>query len=122
MKKLSQMAFLICFLTVVGFATSCLATQSLPDGWWLQDSPEKILAMAQATNDGLAFFMEKNLALHFHKIQILLPRPMTMPAWNFFREEMPIDSWRQKGFNWMGISNGRITNSKVAITFSHMDS
>jgi protein disulfide-isomerase len=56
MKKLSQMAFLICFLTVVGFATSCLATQSLPDGWWLQDSPEKILAMAQATNDGLAFF------------------------------------------------------------------
>jgi hypothetical protein len=68
MKKLLQLAFLICFLTVVGFATSCLATQSLPDGWWLQDSPEKVLAMAQATNQSLAFFHGKKLAL-------LLPRP-----------------------------------------------
>jgi len=28
----------------------------LPDGWWLQDSPEKVLAQAQATNESLAFF------------------------------------------------------------------
>ncbi|MGD1087897.1 MAG: thioredoxin family protein [Verrucomicrobiota bacterium] len=28
----------------------------MPDGWWLQDSPEKVLAQAQATNESLAFF------------------------------------------------------------------
>ena len=42
--------FLIWSLTVAGFATSCLAAQSLADSWWLQDSPEKVLAMAQSTN------------------------------------------------------------------------
>ena len=30
--------------------------QPLADDWWRQDSPEKVLARAQATNQGLAFF------------------------------------------------------------------
>jgi protein disulfide-isomerase len=33
-----------------------LAAQSLPDGWWLQGSPEKVLAKAQAINQNWAFF------------------------------------------------------------------
>jgi protein disulfide-isomerase len=65
MKKLSRLAFLICFLTVAGFATSCLATQSLPDGWWTQGSPEKVLAQAQATNQGLAFYYAKKIGSPF---------------------------------------------------------
>ena len=56
MKTLPRLALLVCSLTVVIFAISCFATQSLPDGWWLQDSPEKVLAQAQATNQDLAFF------------------------------------------------------------------
>jgi thioredoxin-related protein len=56
MKALPRLAFLICFLTVAGSATAGLATQSLPDGWWLQDSPKKVLAKAQSINQDLAFF------------------------------------------------------------------
>src|ERR1700691_121485 len=68
MKKLSQLAFLICFLTVVGFATSCLAIQSLPDGWWLQDSPEKVLAKAQSINQDVAFFHGEKFSSPFSQI------------------------------------------------------
>jgi protein disulfide-isomerase len=65
MKKLPRLAFLICFLTVAGFATSCLATQSLPDGWWLQDSPEKVLAKAQSINQNWAFFHGEKIGSPF---------------------------------------------------------
>lgn len=56
MKISLRLMFLICSLNAIGFMTLCLDAQSLPDGWWLQDSPEKVLAQAQATNQGLAFF------------------------------------------------------------------
>jgi thioredoxin-related protein len=51
MRKLFWPAFLAWLLPVAG-----LAAQSLADDWWRQDSPEKVLARAQATNQGLAFF------------------------------------------------------------------
>jgi protein disulfide-isomerase len=50
-RKLFWPAFLAWLLPVAG-----LAAQSLADDWWRQDSPEKVLARAQATNQGLAFF------------------------------------------------------------------
>jgi thioredoxin-related protein len=56
MKKPARLMFLVWSLSVAGFATSCLAAQSLADGWWLKDSPEKVLAMAQSTNQCLTFF------------------------------------------------------------------
>lgn len=56
MKALSRLAFLACPLPVVSFAISCFGAQSLPDDWWLQDSPEKVLAKAQSINQDLAFF------------------------------------------------------------------
>jgi thioredoxin-related protein len=56
MKSLSRLVFLACPLTIVGFVISCFGAQSLPDGWWLQDSPEKVLAKAQAINQNWAFF------------------------------------------------------------------
>jgi thioredoxin-related protein len=65
MKKLPRLAFLFCSLTVVSFAISCFATQSLPDGWWLQDSPEKVLAQAEATNQNLTFFHGEKLGSLF---------------------------------------------------------
>jgi protein disulfide-isomerase len=37
----------------------------LPDGWWLQDSPEKVLAQAEATNQGLIFFHGEKLGSPF---------------------------------------------------------
>jgi thioredoxin-related protein len=59
MKISLRLMFLICSLNAIGFMTLCLDAQSLPDDWWLQDSPGKILAQAQATNQGLAFFHGK---------------------------------------------------------------
>jgi len=47
---------LACSLTAVSFAISCFSAQSLPEGWWLQDSPEKVLEKTHAINQGLAFF------------------------------------------------------------------
>jgi protein disulfide-isomerase len=56
MKRLPGLVFFIWSLLVAIFSTSYLAAQSLPDGWWLQGSPEKVLAQAQTANQGLAFF------------------------------------------------------------------
>jgi thioredoxin-related protein len=56
MKKLPGLVFFVWFLLVTVFSTSYLAAQSLPDGWWLQGSPEKVLAKAQAINQNWAFF------------------------------------------------------------------
>jgi thioredoxin-related protein len=50
-RKLFWPVFLAWLLPVAG-----LAAQPLADDWWRQDSPEKVLARAQATNQGLAFF------------------------------------------------------------------
>ncbi|HZL14024.1 MAG TPA: hypothetical protein VFC85_07750, partial [Verrucomicrobiae bacterium] len=61
MKKLPRLAFLVCSLTVVGFAISCFGAQSLPDGWWLQDSPEKVLTKAQAINQNLNFYQAEKI-------------------------------------------------------------
>ena len=33
-----------------------MGAEMLPDGWWLQDLPEKVLAKAQSINQDLAFF------------------------------------------------------------------
>jgi protein disulfide-isomerase len=51
MRKLFGVAFLAWLLPVFG-----LAAQPLTDDWWRQNSPEKVLAKAQSTNQGLAFF------------------------------------------------------------------
>jgi thioredoxin-related protein len=56
MKIFPKPMFLICSLTAICFTTLCLDAQSLPDGWWLQDSPEKVLATAQAINQNLNYF------------------------------------------------------------------
>jgi protein disulfide-isomerase len=55
MKKPPQFAFWVWPLVIAAQITLCSA-QSLPDGWWLQNSPEKVWAQAQATNEGVAFF------------------------------------------------------------------
>jgi hypothetical protein len=59
MKTLSRLAFPVWLLFITSLTSPCFATQSLPDGWWLQDSPEKVLAQAQAINEGLAFIHGK---------------------------------------------------------------
>jgi len=41
---------------IAALTTTSLGGQSLPDGWWLQDSPEKVLARAQAINQNLGFY------------------------------------------------------------------
>jgi protein disulfide-isomerase len=56
MKKLPRLAFLVWPLVVAALTTRCFGAQTLPDGWWLQDSPEKVLAKAQAINQSLAFY------------------------------------------------------------------
>jgi thioredoxin-related protein len=56
MKKLLRLVFLVWSLVIAALTTSCFGAQSFPDGWWLQDSPEKVLAKAQSINQGLAFF------------------------------------------------------------------
>jgi hypothetical protein len=56
MKSISPLALPAWLLFMAVLITPCFGGQSLPDGWWLQDSPEKVLANAQATNQSLAFF------------------------------------------------------------------
>jgi thioredoxin-related protein len=56
MQKLPPLAFLVWSLVVATLTTQCSNAQSLPDGWWTQDSPEKVLAKAQLINQDLAFF------------------------------------------------------------------
>ncbi len=56
MKKLPRLAFLAWLLVIAVLTTQCFGAQTLPDGWWLKDSPEKVLAQAQSINQDLAFF------------------------------------------------------------------
>jgi hypothetical protein len=55
MKQSPLLAFSAWLLIIAATTTAGTGGQSLPDGWWLQDSPEKVLAKAQAINQGLAF-------------------------------------------------------------------
>jgi protein disulfide-isomerase len=68
MKTLPRLAFLVCSLSVVSFAISCFGMQSLPDGWWLQDSPEKVLEKAQSINQELDFFHGEKFSSPFSQI------------------------------------------------------
>jgi len=61
MKRPSRQASLAWLLVSIAFTTSYSGAQSLPDGWWLQNTPEKILAKAQAINLGVTFFYGKKL-------------------------------------------------------------
>jgi thioredoxin-related protein len=56
MKTLSRLAFPVWLLYITSLTSPCFGAQSLPDGWWLQDSLGKILAKAQSINQDLAFF------------------------------------------------------------------
>jgi thioredoxin-related protein len=68
MKELPGLVFFIWSLLVTVFSTSYLAAQSLPDGWWLQGSPEKVLAKAQAINQNWAFFHGEKIGSTLSKI------------------------------------------------------
>jgi hypothetical protein len=121
MKKPPQLAFWVWPLVIAAQITLCSA-QSLPDGWWLQNSPEKVWAQAQATNEGVAFLYGEK----FGSTLSQNPNPFAKTNDNarveFFQRRNADGFVETKGSNWMGNSNGRITNSKVVITFSHMDS
>src|ERR1700744_4318669 len=65
MKFLSRLAFVTWLLFFSFLKTKCINAQSLPDGWWLQGSPEKVLAKAQAINQGLAFYYAKKIGSPF---------------------------------------------------------
>ena len=56
MKIHSRLAFSVWLLFITSLTSPCFGAQSLPDGWWLQDSPEKVLTKAQSINQDLAFF------------------------------------------------------------------
>ena len=56
MKSLSQLAFPMWLLFITALTNSCFGAQALTNGWWLQDSPEKVLAAAQAINQNLNYF------------------------------------------------------------------
>jgi len=56
MKNFPRLAFLVWPLVIAVQITLCFGAQSLPDGWWSQDSPEKVLAKAQSINQNSAFF------------------------------------------------------------------
>jgi thioredoxin-related protein len=56
MQKSHRLAFLIWPLVVAVLIARCSGAQSLPNDWWLQNSPEKVLEKAQAINQDLGFF------------------------------------------------------------------
>jgi thioredoxin-related protein len=56
MNKLSTRTQLILFAIMVVLSTPCLGAQSLPDGWWLQVSPEKALVKAELINQNLNYY------------------------------------------------------------------
>jgi thioredoxin-related protein len=56
MKIHSRLAFSVWLLFITSLTSPCFGAQSLPDGWWLQDSPEKVLTKAQSINQDLTFF------------------------------------------------------------------
>ncbi len=56
MKTLPRLTLLVWLLFIAAVTSPCFGAQSLPDGWWLQDSPEKVLAKAQSINQNWAFF------------------------------------------------------------------
>lgn len=56
MQNLFRRILLLCPLAGAVLSTTCLGAQSLPDGWWLQDSPGNILVKAQSINQQLSFF------------------------------------------------------------------
>jgi protein disulfide-isomerase len=65
MKKLLRLAFLAWPLLVAALITRCFGAQSLPDDWWLQDSPEKVLVKVLATNRDFAFFHAEKMGSPF---------------------------------------------------------
>ena len=56
MKTLFRFPLWVALLVLVALVKPCLSAETLPDGWWLQDSPEKVLDKAQAINQSLNFF------------------------------------------------------------------
>ena len=44
MKTLSRLSLWAGLLILTALVKPCLGADVLPDGWWLQDSPEKVLA------------------------------------------------------------------------------
>ena len=56
MEKLPRLAFLVWLLVIAALTTPCFGAPALPDGWWLQDAPEKVLGKAQAINQNLNYF------------------------------------------------------------------
>jgi protein disulfide-isomerase len=56
MKMLPRLALLACPLVLAALLRPCLGAQTLPDGWWLQDSPENVLAKAQTINRNLNYY------------------------------------------------------------------
>ena len=55
-KSFRHSAIRLIFSLAILLNITLLRAQSLPDGWWLQDSPEKVLAKAQAINQNLNFY------------------------------------------------------------------
>ena len=68
MKNPSRFVLLVCFLIANSFSISSFASQSLPDGWWLKDSPEKVLEKAQSINQELDFFHGEKFSSPFSQI------------------------------------------------------
>jgi hypothetical protein len=56
MHNLFRRTLLLWPWVIAALTAPCFGAQSLPDGWWLQDSPEKVLAKAQSINQQLDFF------------------------------------------------------------------
>jgi hypothetical protein len=109
-KSLPRLAFLVCSLTVVSFAISCFATQSLPDGWWLQDSPEKVLAKAQSINQGLAFFHAEKIGSTSSQITNPFANTNDNERTDFFQRRNADASVETKKSIWKKITNQRNTN------------
>jgi len=73
MKTLSQLPLWVALLILVALVKPCLSAEVLPDGWWLQDSPEKVLEKAQAINLDLAFIHGEKSGSPFSQITTLNP-------------------------------------------------
>lgn len=61
MNKILQTTRLFFPVFIVAFKMSCFGGPFLPDGWWLQNSPEQVLVKAQSINEQFLFFHGEKL-------------------------------------------------------------
>ncbi|MGO8697092.1 MAG: thioredoxin family protein [Limisphaerales bacterium] len=85
MKTLCRGLLFVWLLVLAALVEPCSCTRSSPDAWWLQESPEKVLAKALATNQNLTFFYAKKIGASYLLINDLFAKTNRNERTDFFQ-------------------------------------